>query len=79
MKKLFTSALLVLSALTMQAKDFKTPLNVYYMETDFPSDGDVTVSAVEEADKSYTFTLKNFMFMGGGVGTITVHNIQAEK
>lgn len=79
MKKLFTSALLVLSALTMQAKDFKTPLNVYYMETDFPSDGDVTVSAIEEADKSYTFTLKNFMFMGGGVGTITVHNIQAEK
>jgi len=78
MKKLFTSVLMALATLSMQAKDYVCPLSVNYLGQDFPS-GNVTVSVDKEADETYTFCLKNFMFMGGGVGTITVKNIKAEN
>ena len=77
MKKLFTSTLLVLSALTIQAKDYTGSLNIVVPDMMMNIDQDASVSVTQQNDGNYELTIEKFNFEGLPVGTINVKDVKA--
>lgn len=77
MKKFFTLATLVLSALSMQAKDYTCQLNVNVSGMDMPC-GETTVDVTKQDNGKYSLSLNNFSMMGMiNVGSILVKDVDA--
>ena len=78
MKKISTLFAATMLSLSAMATDYTEPLTVVLNGMDIDCDK-VQVAVDEESDGSYTFTLNNFQFMGGGVGNIVVKNVKATE
>lgn len=79
MKKLFTSVLLVLSALTMQAEDYTGNLNIIVPIMSLNTNQDASISVIKQDDSNYELKIEKFNFDGMAVGTIDVKDVQAIK
>lgn len=79
MKKLFTSALLVLSALTMQAKDYSGNLHISVPDMNAEVDQATSVTVNNQGDGKYELIIKDFNFDGMEVGTIDVKDVNSQE
>ena len=79
MKKLFTSVLLVLSALTMQAEDYTGNLNIIVPDMEIDTNQDASISVTAQQDGNYELKIENFNFDGIPVGTIDVKDVKATR
>lgn len=79
MKKLFTSVLLLLSALTMQAEDYTGNLHINVPQIGIDTNQDASISVTAQQDGNYELKIENFNFSGEPVGTIDVKDVKATK
>ncbi len=82
MKKLFTSVLFVLSALTMQAEDYTGNLNVIVPEEEININQNATITVNKQDNNKYELIIKNFCLGGNaaeGIGTINVKDVEVSE
>lgn len=80
MKKFFTSALLILSAITMQAKDYPGNLHVSVPDMgNLEVDQTTNVTVNKQENQKYELIITDFNFEGMPVGTIDVKDVDCQK
>ena len=80
MKKLFTSALLILSAFTMQAKDYPGNLHVSVPAMgNLEVDQTTNVTVNKQENNKYELVITDFNFEGMPVGTIDVKDVEFKE
>lgn len=74
MKKLFTTIALAAATMSAMATDYTGRLVVNLRGTEMPA-GNATISVNDGGEGKCSLTLKNFSFMGMGVGTIDLKDV----
>jgi len=76
MKKLFTSVLMAIAAMTIQAKDYSGNLNVIVPDMSLNVNQEASVSVNNQSNGKYELIIKDFVFGGVPVGTIDVKDVE---